>query len=57
MPDRLGDPELDTMLDEMQYSGYLKPGDVREILDFQPLSHRESELRKIYNAYKNNEGW
>lgn len=57
MPDRMGDPVLDAMLDEMQYSGYLSPVDVREIIAFSPLSHRESELRKIYQAYKNNEGW
>lgn len=57
MPNRLGDPELDNMLDEMQYSGYLNAEDVTEIVSFSPLSHRESELRKIYRAYKNNEGW
>jgi hypothetical protein len=57
MPDRMGDPVLDAMLDEMQYSGYMTYEDVQELMGSSPLSHRESELRKIYQAYKNNEGW
>jgi hypothetical protein len=48
MANRLGDEELDNMLDTMQYSGYMSAADVAEVMAYEPLSHRESEVRRIY---------
>lgn len=56
MTDRFGDSELDNMLDTMQYSGYMSAADVAEVMAYEPLSHRESEVRRIYRNFLEGNG-
>lgn len=56
MPNRMGDPELDAMLDEMQRVGYMDYDDVHDFLNFIPPDKQESELRRIYANFLRGNG-
>lgn len=56
MVERIGDQELDAMMDEMRQGGYMTADDVYDMVHYVPKTRRESEIRRIYANYKNVDG-